>query len=66
MEEIISNIPALKPPPGVTPNIENPPNLMVICFTFLVVMFIVILLAVSTRIYTKAIVIGKLALEDCK
>ena len=59
--------PAMKPPPGVTPNLEDPPIhllkerllTMTMCLTFTV-------LFVMMRMYTKLFVIKSHGWEDCK
>lgn len=65
-QRAILNGSALSPPPGIIPNLENPPNrndLAMFVTTFL--------LAVSTigaflRAYAQLFCIKKLHIEDCK
>ena len=58
--------PAGKPPAGILPNLENPPNLD----TYLVVTVALTLtfgtLAVLLRLYTKLLILRSFACEDCK
>ena len=58
--------PAMSPPPGVTPNFHDPPNLdafialtLAVCVTFST-------LAVLLRMYTKVFILRALAWEDCR
>ena len=59
--------PAMKPPPGLTPNLKNPPKhffadrlvTMVLCLTFAT-------LFVAMRMYTKLFVMKRHGWEDCK
>ena len=60
------DIPALLPPPGVTPNFINPPSLgselliaSIICLTFMA-------LFAGMRFYTKIVIKNCLGWDDCK
>ena len=64
-QDIFDQQPALKPPPGVTPNFVDPPNLAGPSIVLITCAFFLIILAVSSRIYTKAVVVQKMVLEDC-
>ena len=63
---LLSNIPALAPPAGVVPNFVNPENQNVTIYVVLTISISVTMLAVMTRIYTKAYIIRKIGWEDCK
>jgi hypothetical protein len=62
--DLILNSPALEPPPGVVPNLVNPPDLEKPGIAALSIGAVLITLAVSSRTYTKAVIMGKLLLED--
>jgi len=58
--------PASAPPPGVIPNLDNPPNsnkeslaLVVVCITLTV-------LAIAGRAYSRMVIVKRLRVEDCK
>lgn len=59
------NGPAMVPPPGITPNFVNPPNLNHIVVLTLVLCMVFSTLAVVMRMYTKLFIIRKTAFEDC-
>jgi hypothetical protein len=63
--DIILNSPALEPPPGVAPNLVNPSDLEKPGIAALSIGAVLITLAVGSRTYTKAVILGKLLLEDC-
>ena len=65
MEYEILSQPALKPPPGVRPNFVDPPNLKTPFTAIIISLLVLNSIAVGSRIYTKAVVVRKLALEDC-
>ena len=56
--------PALAPPPGVTPNFENPESLRQP--ELAVVQLILVTLVVCMRLFTKKVVVKKMLAEDCK
>ena len=66
MEPISGNVPALQPPPGVTSDFDNPSDLSSLTIALVTSMSLIILLAVCSRVYTKAIIMRKMTLEDCK
>ena len=61
---IILNGPALKPPPGLTSNLVNPPNNRVITHVTFSISLVLSTLAVLIRLYTKAIVQRRLDKAD--
>lgn len=65
-QDIFGQQPAMRPPPGITPNFKDPPNLAGPSIAMITCAFLLIILAVGSRIYTKAVIIRKLVLEDCK
>lgn len=56
--------PALAPPPGTTPNFENPPNLNAASYSMAVVAIALPTIAVALRLYTKAFIVRAPAWED--
>ena len=62
---LFANVPALKPPPGVTSNFENPLSqgpVLVVVGSILNALMIVFVLA---RAYTKIYIIRKATWDDC-
>ena len=62
----LSKIPSLQPPPGVTPNFINPPSIANAIITVSRLFLVLMLAAVSMRIYTKGVIIRTLGWDDCK
>lgn len=62
----LDKLPALTPPPGVTPNFVNPysQGRAIFITTGICVGFVTP--AVTIRVFTKAYVIKRVNLEDCK
>lgn len=60
------NGPALAPPPHVTPNLVNPPNLNNYWIATLVICIFISTLTVFTRMYTKIFIAHKVAWADCE
>ena len=62
----LTQIPALPPPPGVSPDFANPhsdrPVLIIVGSMFVAIM----LLFVSVRIYVKVNIVRKSSPDDCK
>ncbi|KAI1173830.1 hypothetical protein F4777DRAFT_556457 [Nemania sp. FL0916] len=63
-QEIILNGPALAPPAGVIPNLENPPNRNVFGIVFVSILLFFATSAMTTSMYVKLCHIKKLYLED--
>lgn len=62
----LSQVPALEPPPGVIPNLVNPPSLANTVIVVSVVFLTLMLFFVSIRIYTKGVLLRSLGWEDCE
>lgn len=62
----LSKIPAMKPPPGVTPNFINPPSIGNTIIVVNVVFLTLMLGFVILRIYTKGVLTRSLGWDDCK
>ena len=58
--------PAMAPPPGIKPNFVNPPNLDKEFYIDLILCLTISVLAVCMRVWTKARVMRKFQIEDCK
>lgn len=64
--ETLLNSPAGKPPPGVIPNLDDPPNLYVTGQVVLLLSYVLATLALLLRLYTKAFIIRLFKISDCK
>ena len=64
--EILLNMPAVPPPAGIIPNLDNPPSIDTICYTTFSLCLSLASLAVGIRLYTKSFVIRCIAYEDCE
>jgi hypothetical protein len=57
--------PAAKPPPGVVPNFDNPPNsnqkIRILC----ILASVIGTLFVIMRLYTRLVLLRKIMFEDC-
>lgn len=60
------NGPAMAPPPGVTPNFIDPPNLRHIVVLVLTLCMSFSTVAILMRMYTKLFILRKTAFEDCR
>lgn len=58
--------PAMAPPPGVKPNFVNPPNLEKEFYVDLILCLTISVLVVCMRMWTKARLVRKIQIEDCK
>lgn len=58
--------PAMTPPPGVKPNFVNPPNLEKEFYIDLILCLTISVLVVCMRMWTKARLVRKVQIEDCK
>lgn len=58
--------PAIVPPPGVKPNFFNPPNLEKEFYVDLILCLTISVLVVCMRMWTKARLVRKVQIEDCK
>jgi hypothetical protein len=61
-----NDIPAMVPPPGHTPNFENPESMHSTVFGVAVATMILTVTALAIRIYTKAIILKEMRTEECK
>lgn len=61
-----SKIPALPPPPGITPNFDSPSSIGKAIIIFNVVFLTLMLGFVTMRIYTRGILLGSLYWDDCE
>ncbi len=64
MSEAFLDLPALAPPPGVTPNFIDPPNLRQPWLA--VVQITLATLAVFMRLFTKKFVVKRVLIDDCE
>lgn len=58
--------PAMAPPPGIIPNYVDPPNLEKEFYIDLILCLTISVLVVSMRMWTKARLLRKVQIEDCK
>lgn len=65
LQELL-NGPAMAPPLGTKPNFVNPPNLEKEFYIDLILCLAISVLVVCMRIWTKARVMRKVQIEDCK
>ena len=61
-----ATVPANVPPPGVTPNFVDPPNLETATTAMCVLMIILVTAAVALRLYSTVHVTRSTGLEDCR
>ena len=64
--EALLNGPAVKPPPGVLSNFDNPPNQDTVALTIGNLLIIFASLAVLIRIYTRRVLLRSVGCDDCK
>jgi hypothetical protein len=60
----IMDMPAMKPPPGVIPVFDNPPNQNAMTLAILSVCLAVSIIAISLRLYSRCVIVGALQLQD--
>lgn len=65
-QEAFLNGPALKPPLGVIPNFENPPNRLATAYAGVTICLFATTVAVFVRFYFKVFAIKRVNIEDCK
>ncbi|KAI0555031.1 hypothetical protein F4679DRAFT_525800 [Xylaria curta] len=63
-QQAILNGPALVPPAGVVPNLDNPPNGNVLCLIIMTILLVIATLVFTLAVYAKLIHIKKLYVED--
>jgi hypothetical protein len=64
--EALLNGPALKPPPGVVPQLDNPPAYRTASTALPVVCLVVATLGLAMRLYTRIRVLRQVNLADCE
>lgn len=64
--ETLLDGPAVTPPAGLIPSLDNPPNIDTICYLTFSLCVSFASLAVIIRIYTKRVLIRSIAYEDCE
>ena len=64
--ELLDSIPALEPPPGVTPNFTNPERKVASGITICSILVGVMILFFAARVYTKHFIVRKYSWDDCK
>ena len=63
---ILATIPAIPPPPGVTPDFENPYSLAPVGRAVLGVTFPLMTIAIASRLYTRLWITRSVGPDDCK
>ncbi|KAI1256205.1 hypothetical protein MGN70_002367 [Eutypa lata] len=63
-QEAFLNGPALRPPPGVIPNFENPPNRLATAYAGVTICLFATTVAVFVRFYFKVFAIKRVNIED--
>lgn len=58
--------PALAPPPGIEPNLVNPPDKIVASYLVTCFSLAISTLAVLVRMYTRAFVVKQVNFPDCE
>lgn len=58
------NMPAMKPPPGVVPNVENPPNGNAMALSILSVCLAISTISMALRFYSRLAVLKIMELQD--
>lgn len=62
----LSSLPGMPPPPGETPNFENPYSRGETYTAVATAITVAMLLFVANRLYTKYFIVRKLSWDDCK
>ena len=62
----LNDIPAMLPPPGHTPNFDDPENMHQTVFGVGVATMILTVTALAIRIYTKAFIVKEMRAEECE
>ena len=63
--ELLSNVPALLPPPGVQPNFVNPENQDTVFSIVTSTLFGIMVISFLNRLYAKLFSIRKYSWDDC-
>lgn len=64
--EDLLNGPALSPPPGVTPQLDNPPSYRAATTVIPTLCLTIATLSVAMRVYTRVRIINVVNIADCK
>ncbi|KAK4183657.1 hypothetical protein QBC35DRAFT_443000 [Podospora australis] len=62
--DIIAMIPAMTPPPGQTSNFDDPESMQTLVMVVAVSTMSLTLIVVTVRIYTKAVILSNMGIED--
>lgn len=66
LREIMLSQPAMKAPPGVTADFVSLAPFRFRIMALFIVLFVLATVVVAIRVYTKIVVVKRLAIEDCK
>lgn len=66
MAELWSDLPAMPPPPGVTPNFVNPQNRTDVYVVVYTIFSSLVVLFVSLRFYAKIWITRSVGWDDCE
>jgi hypothetical protein len=66
LNDLLLDMPALQPPPGVKSNFNDPPNHRAMSLGILITCMVTTTLITLTRLYVQMFIVGKLAVEDCR
>lgn len=61
----LSKVPAAPPPPGVTPNFDNPPSEAYEIYSISIAMCATATVVLLARLYTRAFILRATGLDDC-
>ena len=62
----LSKTPAAPPPPGVTPNFDNPEGSEYEIYSISIALCLTATLTLMGRLYTRAVILRAVGLDDCK
>jgi hypothetical protein len=62
----LSKTPAFPPPPGVTPNFENPARIDYDIYSINIAMCLTGTFVLGLRMYTRGVILRTVAIDDCK
>lgn len=62
----MSKTPAAPPPPGVTPNFDNPEGSEYEIYSISIALCLTATLTLMGRLYTRAVILRAVGLDDCK
>lgn len=61
----LSKVPAAPPPPGVTPNFDNPPSEEYEIYSISIAMCATATVVLLARLYTRTFILRATGLDDC-